>query len=269
MTMSNDLTAHEPEPEDDGFYGSLNSGRLIKGTFLKWNDTAHWHDRDGLTPPSPLLVIAINELLQMWKNGKAEIISERPLPDPGMLNAAIPVSEWEIGLDNKPQKPWNHTIVIYFVNLATGEFFTYASPTTGAHIAYDALKEAVVVMRALRGIRVMPIVNLGERPMKTKFGMKRRPHLEITSWKTPGDDAKAVPAKPAAPQLSAGAAPTETPSAPAAAVSPATPAAASNPRQPHQAKPKPAVNLATETLAAMSDVKPVTLGEVLDDELPY
>jgi len=268
--MSNDITTYEPEPRDDGFSGSLNSGRLMKGAFLKWNDASHWQDRDGLAPPSPLLVIAINEILQKWKDGKAEIITEKPLPDPEVLNSVIPKREWQIGLDNQPQKPWKHTIVVYFVNLATGEFFTYAASTTGAHIAYDALKEAVITMRALRGRRAMPIVNLAERPMKTKFGMKLRPHFKIIDWKIPGDDAKAVPAKPTPPQISGPfVAPAETPPAPAAATSTPmrTPAPAAE--QPHQAKPKAPVTLGSETLAAMGEVKPVTSNETLNDEIPW
>jgi hypothetical protein len=63
-------------------------------------------------------------------------------------------------------------VLVYFVNLATGEFHTFPSATVGAHIAYDALKEAVVTMRALRGTRVMPMVNLSERPFKTGFGIR-------------------------------------------------------------------------------------------------
>jgi hypothetical protein len=186
--MSNNLTAYEPGPEDDdGFHGSLNSGRLLKGSYMKWTDAAHWVDRDGLMPPSPLLVVAINEVLQKWKDNKVEVIRDKPFPEPEQLNSATPVSEWERGMDGTPRKPWAHVVVVYLVDLATAQFYTYASPTTGGHIAYDALKEAVVVMRALRGSRVMPIINLSERPMKTPFGMRRRPHFEIIGWKTPGD----------------------------------------------------------------------------------
>jgi Family of unknown function (DUF5906) len=83
--MSNDIMAYEPE--DDGFSGSLKSGRLLKGALIKWNDNNHWADRDGLTPPSPLLVVAINEILQKWKDGKADIINEKPLPS---VNARLP-----------------------------------------------------------------------------------------------------------------------------------------------------------------------------------
>src|SRR5690348_9757828 len=111
--MSNELTPREPEADDDGFRGSLNAGRLLKGSFLKWTDADHWIDRDDLAPPSPLLVIAINEILQKWRSGKAEIISDKPLPDPEQLNSAIPVKEWERGIDGQPRKPWQHVVVVY------------------------------------------------------------------------------------------------------------------------------------------------------------
>src|SRR6478672_11852956 len=105
MNMSNEVTPHEPEPlDDDGFGGSLAGGRLIKGSLLKWTDSLHWVDRDGVVPPSPLLVVAINEVLQKWKNNKPEIIGKKPLPDPEVLNAAI------LGRDGKPRPPWQHVI---------------------------------------------------------------------------------------------------------------------------------------------------------------
>jgi hypothetical protein len=264
--MSNNLTTHEPEPiEDDGFGGSLASGRLVKGTFLKWNDSQHWLDRDGLVPPSPLLVVAINEVLQMWKDGKAKVIVDKPLPDVDELNSAIPVKEWELGPDKKPRSPWAHTVVVYFVNLGTGEFYTYAAPTVGAHIAYDHLKEAVITMRALRRTKCMPLVNLAERPMKSSYGMRTRPHFEIIGWKTPGEDTKAVTMKPT-PQLTGPAA--EPASTPASTPSPSpSPAPTLAPVQKRQSKSKSPVNLAAETVAHMSDVKPVSLSEELNDEI--
>jgi hypothetical protein len=269
--MANNLTPYEPGPEDDdGFHGSPNSGRLNKGSYLKWTDADHWVDRDGLAPPSPLLVVAIDEALQKWKDNKADVIRDKPLPNPEELNSTIPKNEWERGIDGQLRKPWAHVVVVYLVNLTTGEFYTYIAPTKGAHIAYDALKEAVVVMRALRGTKVMPVVNLGERPMKTNFGMRKRPHFEIVGWKTPGDDARAIPAKPVAPQLSGPvAAATEAPLAPATEALAATPAAARSATQPYQTKSRPPVQLTGETLAAMGDVKPMTTGEILQDEIPW
>jgi hypothetical protein len=57
------------------------------------------------------------------------------------------------------------------------------------------------------------------------------------------------------------AAPAETPAA--------KPAPANNQAHPQQAKPKPAVNLPAETLAAIDNIKPVTTAEVMDDEIPW
>ena len=48
-----------------------------------------------------------------------------------------------------------------------------------AHIAHDQLREAVITMRALRGQRVMPVVNLSEKPMSSQFGMRKRPAFAI------------------------------------------------------------------------------------------
>ena len=169
------------------FRRSLEQGRLSEV-----DRCGGWIDRDGLTPPSPLLVVAVDEALQKWKDNKPEVIRDKPLPDLQQLNAAIPQNEWENGIDGKLRKPWARIVVVYLVDPQVGAIYTYTSPTIGARIAYDALKEGTVTMRALRGIRVMPVVNLSERPFKTNFGMRRRPHFDIVGWKTPGDD-KAIP----------------------------------------------------------------------------
>jgi hypothetical protein len=242
----------------------------LGSNYLKWNTTVHWADRDGLTPPSPLLIFAIDEALRMWRDKQPTLIHDKPLPNIHQLNAAIPQSEWERGPDGQLQELWKHIVIIRLINPSTGEIYKYEADTTGAHIAYDKLRESVMTMRMLRGTRVMPLIHLDERPMKTKYNKQaRRPHFEIVGWKTPGDDAKAVPAKPVAPQLTGPAAsPAETRSAPAAATS-QTRLPPNDSAQPFQAKPKPPVKLAGETLATMGEVKPPTMGEIINDELPW
>jgi hypothetical protein len=142
--MTNELTPHEPELiDDDGFHGSLNSSRGYN--YLKWTAAAHWVDRDGITPPSPLLVYAVDEALRMWKANKPTIISDKPLPDLEQLNAAIPQSEWE-QRDGQLRKPWEHIVIVKLVNFGTGERYKYEAATVGAHIAYDVLKEQVITM---------------------------------------------------------------------------------------------------------------------------
>jgi hypothetical protein len=221
------------------------------------------------------LVVGVNETLRRWKGNVAEDIVEKPLPDPNELNTAIPIQEWEVGVDGKPHPPWAHYVVVYLVNLSTGETYTYAASTVGAHIAVEALNEAVITMRALRGTRCTPVVNLTERPMKKKYGPGKRPHFDIIDWRTPGEDANAIPARPTAPQLT-GPVAAETP--PASTMTVAASSITSGPAQlvqpqhqaePRQAKPKPPIDVTCETLTTMSDVKPVTTSEILDDDIPW
>jgi hypothetical protein len=244
---NNDLTMPDEPETGDGFSVSSRSRRVGRGSYLRWNDKQHWVDRDGIAAPSPLLVVDVNEILRRWKGNQAEDIVTKPLPDADELNSAIPIDEWEEGVDGKPRPPWAHTVVVYLVNLGTGEIYTYAASTVGAHIAYDALKEAVITMRALRGTKCVPLVNLAERPMKMKYGMGLRPHFAVIGWKTPGEDNAALPNQPA-PQLSG----------------PAVSA------QPQQDKPgKPAINPSDETLSSMGDTKPVTSKEIFNDEIGF
>jgi hypothetical protein len=253
----------EVVPFDDGFNNDDNAkdqDHRLRGFYLKWNDQTGWRDSDGLAPPPIMLVFGITEFLQRWKNNVPEKILTKPLPDPDELNQKIPVAEWEMGLDGKPRPPWEHTVGVCFINLATGQKYLYSAATSGAHIAYDNLKDAVLTMRALRGSRVLPLVKLSQRLFKTKFGMKTRPDLEIIDWKQPGSPdtlpSQTPPAQLPGPATTAAAPPTT------------TPAAEREPR-PHPRQPKPAISVAAGTISAMSTVEPVSPAEEMNDELPW
>jgi hypothetical protein len=235
----NAITPHHDD-DDDGFSGSLVSGRLIKGQLVRWNETNGWMDRDGLRPPEIMLAIALSEALQCWKGKKpVETITAKPLPDVNDLNEAVPKSEWEPGLDGKPKPPWQHQVIVYLIDPTSGGFFTYLNSTTGARIAVDQLREKVITMRALRGARVVPVVRLTHRPMKTQFGMRNRPEFEVIEWRQWGGDGGAI-AAPRAPQLSG-------------------PASA----------PTPKPTAAEQTITGMGTVKPVPPKEFIDDEIQW
>jgi hypothetical protein len=87
----NAITPNNPS-DGDGFGGSHRSGRLIRGIRIGWNQG--WADADGCDPPAELLVPSIKRVLQKWKDGKPDVIDTFPLPDPELLNDAIPQSEW-------------------------------------------------------------------------------------------------------------------------------------------------------------------------------
>jgi hypothetical protein len=98
--------------------------------------------------------------------------------------------------------------------------------------------------------------------MKMKYrpnGMGMRPHFDIIDWKTPGGgDGNAVPPPAPTPQFTGS---VETPTAPAA-----TPAPTSEPT-PQPRQPKRPIPLSDYTLAVMSEPKPVTSEEALNDSL--
>jgi hypothetical protein len=213
-----------------------------------------------------MLVIGYTTVLRRWKDNKPDYLTEHPLPDPKQLNAAIPVEEWEIGLDGNPTPPWKLTFVIYMVDAGkTGGLFTYAHDTYGAMLCFNNLEEAIGVMRLLRGEHVLPIVHLEKRQWKSrKYGMQTRPHLQPIEWRTPGGGGPTLAPQSPTPQLAAPA------TAPATAPAPApTPTPAPAPTPTPTRVPAPA---ATSTTSPVLDntkpVAPVTVAELIADELP-
>src|SRR5262249_29844819 len=270
------MTMNVPVPPsgDGGLPLSLSGNRVSRGTPARWTETTGWRDRDGLPIPDTVLVIGYTTVLRRWQNKKLFYITEHPLPDPDELNTAIPTEEWENGLDGKPSKPWKTTYVIYMVDVKmTGALFTYEHDTFGAKLCYEQLEEAIAVMRMLRGEHVYPIVHLEKRPWKSaKFGMQMRPHLQPTGdWRSPGRF-QSVPPSPT-PQISGPSTPTPTmPTPMSTPTTPTTPATPSFPPSTPPTQPPAAAASAPPSstiLDHMQPVKPVTVGELIADEIPW
>jgi hypothetical protein len=176
--------------ESDGFDKTETIDRIIQGTLLKCVD-GNWTDRDGLpAPETPLLAMSTATIIQRWEDQKPiETIVQRPgqpLPDVDDLNAEIPQSEWEEGIDGNPRPPWQLQLVVYLLCEATAERFTFASGTTGAKFAVSDLRTRVHDMRFMRGQGVLPVLELSSKPMKTKYGCKLRPEFKIIGWRDVG-----------------------------------------------------------------------------------
>jgi hypothetical protein len=119
-------------------------------------------------------------------------------------------------------------------------------------------------MRSLRGEKVVPLVNLTERPMKSKrFGTVPRPHLEVIGWKSPGGGTPALPTTPSPTLPSPGSAAVKPTNPPADKPAP-KPADKPKPKPKAAAKAKPPIHV-----DGMTDVKPPTTAELLDDEIPF
>jgi hypothetical protein len=191
-----------PEPIDKDFDGGGdNEDRTIQGVIIKCID-GRWADRDGVEFPASTKMLALGtaEVLQCFQGGElVDEIKERPFPDLDGLNAAIPMEQWDEGI-NGPRPPWSHQYICYLVDLRDGSIYTFINNTVGAQIAVGRLTEKVKWMRRLRGPQVRPLVLLDHRPMPTKHGaVKQRPEFTIVEWRNLGGGGL-VEIKPA-PQL--------------------------------------------------------------------
>jgi hypothetical protein len=202
--MANDLVNHE---SNDGFADIDNTGRLIQGSLIKF-DSPNWRRSDGGQLADKYLPVGTVTVIQRWEKQRPvgePIVKEpgKPLPDLDDLNSNVPAEQWELGVDGAPKAPWQRQHVVYFVNPETAERFTYASGTVGASMAVGDLKDAISLKRGLRGNpKLVPLIRLSSRRMKTKFGERQRPSFEIIGWMGEGGkELAALPAPKAAAEL--------------------------------------------------------------------
>jgi hypothetical protein len=188
------------------FDGGEHSDRLVQGAILKCVDS-RWDAHDGtpLNEEDQYYVFGMTKGLQHWQDGRViEEIKKKlgvSLPDVNELNAAIPQEDWEVGIDGKVRPPWQLNDVVYLLRVRDAMKFTYLNSTIGARIAAARLLDRIQSMQMLRGRNVIPVVTLGNRPMKTAYGQKLRPHFEIVQWRDLGEPAPVVPPPQSSPLI--------------------------------------------------------------------
>jgi hypothetical protein len=228
-------------PALDGFddAGDAQQVRVIMGAKLSFSNEGTWVDSDEneFSAARELVVTDLARVLQKW-------IAQRPVetvfltaadhPDVDDLNDKCPREEWSEDLNGKPRGPWQTTSLVYLVDLETMARYTFPTSTVGGSIAISDLKEAVKLMRRFRGAGVYPVVNLGAKHMKTKFGGRQRPHFVVKRWFTFGEGG-----------------------------APALPPAASQ----HSMLPSPAASAAAPL--GMRAVEEPNLQEEMDDDIPF
>jgi hypothetical protein len=170
---------------NDGFALPALTDSVIVGTRIKFVDK--W-TADGLELPAgnKYLAFGTDKILQRFHDDGVDTIREKPLPNPDDLNSQIPQSEWQPDLNGNPRPPWQYGYIVYLLDEATAEKFTFINSTIGARIAVHALQDRVASMRILRWVNVIAEVELASRPMKTRFGLKSRPHFHIVGWRQLG-----------------------------------------------------------------------------------
>jgi hypothetical protein len=161
--------------------------RVIQGTIIKLSKEGQHLDRDGVTAPDiDYIFLGMRPVVQRWKNGvPIEEYVVPPLPDVDARNAAIPMSEWEPGLDGQPRPPYQMQWAVYLLSPHDASRYTYINGTTGHRIAYERLEDRIKDMRFLRGENLVPIIRLHTAPMRIKkFNITvPRPEFHIADWK--------------------------------------------------------------------------------------
>ena len=211
------------------------SGRF-RGVRLKFLDAA-WETKSGdeIAPETRLIFIDIDRIITRW-GADRKPIGEPVVLEPGekwpdykAWNDALPRSEWIQGMNGTLEGPWRPAQIIHLLDPKSMGEYHWVDNTTGGGIA---ISDAVGSIKAMRRFRpgAAPIVELSSTHMPTKYGGRQRPNFKIHGWVSlPGEESKPV-ALPA-------------PDAPTAAVQPNS--------------------------ITLKAVKPVSVGEELDDSIPW
>jgi hypothetical protein len=191
-------------PDDDGlssYQEDANAAsRVIQGDLLKFSNEGVWLDHsiddEPFLPNRELVVVNRATVVQKWLDKMPVetrfILPGEAVPDIEALNELCPNSEWAKDLNNNLRGPWQAQTFLYMADLANMERFTFATNTVGGSIAIRELTEKTMLKRRLYGAKVSPVVRLKNKPMKTRFGPRMRPHFEIMHWTGLGPDSKAT-----------------------------------------------------------------------------
>jgi hypothetical protein len=192
--MSNQALLKVQPIKSDGFDERFEEamGRGIK----RWRFDAKTESKyfvDGVVLPKDTYV-AVNcyEEQLHWRDKK--IIEPRRIRRPGEpwqsaaeRNNALPKTEWVMSeFTGALEGPIKDNFAIELLNLRDGAKYIFSNSTWGHQICFFDLQERVRSMRLLRGEQVYAIVSPSTAPMKTRFGVTLRPHLEIVGWRTFG-----------------------------------------------------------------------------------
>jgi len=172
--------------DDDDRY----SDRLLKGGRAKWVDKT-W-TLDGAPPREEDRFLATDTgfALQRWVDGLPKVITEKPLPDPDLLNEKIPRDEWPIGkFSGQPEPPWKVVAFAYLLRTRDAAPFTHINNTWGTRMCVRSIRERMRNMSMLRNAAVFPIVRLTSAPMPSKkYPGRFRPEFEVLEWRQISSD---------------------------------------------------------------------------------
>jgi hypothetical protein len=185
----------------EGGYDQQPTNQVIKGNLLKFTNEM-WVTREGeeISADLELVALDVRRIVQKWKDQvPVETIVLQPgqkFPDIEKLNAEIAQQDWTMGPDGKLRGPWQIQRIVYLLNPATMDQFSFLTGTIGGRICVHDPVVRTQWKRKVSGDNVYPVVTLSDTFMNTRFGGRQRPHFLIKRWIALAPASTATPAPP-------------------------------------------------------------------------
>jgi hypothetical protein len=194
---------------DDGFAGyevavegaeQQSFGQVIQGTLLKFANEGNWQTRDTeVIPPSQeFVVVGVGRVVQKWQSSMPiETIVLSPgqkFPDVERMNEEVPRSEWELGPGGRPRGPWQAQQILYMLDVASMDKYSFPTGTIGGGRAIQELVKKTNWIRNCKGANTYPVITLSNTFMPTRFGGRQRPHFIVKRWEQIGAAPNVTPA---------------------------------------------------------------------------
>jgi hypothetical protein len=202
--MSNELMK-----QSDGFEGyedqieggdQRQAGGVIRGVVLKFTNEAAWTVvGEKMRQDIELIAVGIGRVVQKWIDqlpAETRVLGPgEKFPDLKELNDKTPRSEWTEGPNGEPRGPWQAQHIVYLLDPATMDRYSFPTGTVGGAICVRELVDKTKWMRRYREANVYAVVTLADKFMNTKFGGRQRPHFVIKRWvDLDGNEEEALPA---------------------------------------------------------------------------
>jgi hypothetical protein len=115
---------------------------VIQGIKLRFSNQAEWLQRDDETMPPDLELVAVDvgRYVQKWSEDgppleTIHLEAHQKFPDIEKMNEETPKEEWVEGPDEQKRGPWQSSHVLYLLNTASMDRFSYPTSTVGGRIA--------------------------------------------------------------------------------------------------------------------------------------
>jgi hypothetical protein len=199
--MSNDVTKKETWPRDNfGWEPDIEPtpgetdrpARSMQGeSKLKFVDP-NWSVDDIPCNGRELICYDKTYSVIRWKDDRSgpeqviPVARDAKPPNLKEMNAKIPQEEWNIGLNNLPEPPYQLQRCLEFLDPVSMERLSWPHNVTvvASSRAAEELEGRIKITRCLRGEDVFPLVRLEHRHMPTQYNPRgrQRPYLAIIKW---------------------------------------------------------------------------------------